>query len=34
VSADWSAQSWGLSPASATFGATCDPNNPPNPGPP
>ncbi|HEX5728086.1 Ig-like domain-containing protein, partial [Microbacterium sp.] len=29
VSVDWSAQAWGLSPASATFSASCEPNNPP-----
>ena len=29
VSVDWSAQGWGLSPATATFSASCDPNNPP-----
>jgi hypothetical protein len=34
VSVDWSAQGWGLSPASTTFSATCDPNNPPQPQPP
>jgi hypothetical protein len=34
VSADWSAQGWGLSPAGATFAATCAPNIPVKPGPP
>ena len=29
VSVDWSAQGWGLSPATATFSASCEPNNPP-----
>ena len=28
VSVSWSAQPWGLSPANATFSASCDPNNP------
>jgi hypothetical protein len=32
VTVDWAAQNWGLSPAKATFGGTCDPNLPP-PGP-
>ena len=32
VAVDWSAQGWGLSPASATFSATCDPNLPDPPG--
>ena len=34
VSVDWTAQGWGLSPASTTFSATCDPNLPAPPGPP
>ena len=29
VSVDWSAQGWGLAPATTTFSATCDPNLPP-----
>ncbi|GAA1943868.1 Ig-like domain-containing protein [Microbacterium deminutum] len=33
VSVDWSAQGWGLSPATATFSATCEPNLPPQPSP-
>jgi hypothetical protein len=33
VSVSWSAQGWGLSPASDTFSATCDPNLPPEPAP-
>jgi hypothetical protein len=35
VTVDWTAQNWGLSPATATFGGTCDPNQPaiPAPGP-
>jgi hypothetical protein len=28
VAVDWSAQGWGLSPANATFSASCDPNRP------
>jgi hypothetical protein len=32
VSVDWTAQGWGLSPASAAFEATCDPNLPDPPG--
>ncbi|WP_292829207.1 Ig-like domain-containing protein, partial [Microbacterium sp.] len=28
VSVNWSAQGWGLSPADATFSASCDPNTP------
>ncbi|GAA3633515.1 Ig-like domain-containing protein [Microbacterium awajiense] len=28
VNVDWSAHGWGLAPASTTFGATCDPNDP------
>ncbi|SFR94265.1 hypothetical protein SAMN04487846_0931 [Microbacterium sp. cf046] len=28
VSVDWTAQAWGLSPASSTFAASCDPNSP------
>ena len=34
VTVDWTAQGWGLSPASATFSAICDPNLPAPPGPP
>ncbi|MET0829100.1 MAG: hypothetical protein ABWY26_06245, partial [Microbacterium sp.] len=33
VSVSWSAQPWGLSPADATFSASCDPNNPAPPAP-
>jgi hypothetical protein len=33
VTVDWSAQNWGLAPAAATFGGTCDPNLPSNPNP-
>lgn len=33
VTVGWSAQGWGLSPASATFSSTCDPNLPPEPAP-
>jgi len=29
VSVDWGAQGWGLSPATATFSTSCEPNNPP-----
>jgi hypothetical protein len=28
VAVNWTAQGWGLSPATATFGASCDPNTP------
>ncbi len=28
VAVNWTAQGWGLSPANATFGASCDPNLP------
>ena len=34
VSVDWTAQGWGLAPATATLSATCDPNLPDPPGPP
>ncbi|MDL9979150.1 Ig-like domain-containing protein [Microbacterium sp. ASV49] len=27
VTVDWTAQNWGLAPAAATFGGTCDPNS-------
>ena len=27
VSVDWGAQGWGLSPATATFSTSCEPNN-------
>jgi hypothetical protein len=33
VTVDWSAQNWGLAPAAATFGGTCDPNLPSTPTP-
>jgi hypothetical protein len=33
VSVDWSAQAWGLSPASSTFSASCAPNSPAPPAP-